>query len=143
MKIYNYHPNYKYFISEGFADPSPLDPPGVWLIPANATEIEVPDCKSNEIQIFNGTSWDIIEDKRGIYYSTETQELLENYNPIESPPNTTTEKPPEIPEGYRLEWSNEWILIENPKLEVLTPLEKLQNSGLTIEELKELLGLTP
>lgn len=140
MKIYNYHPDYKYFYCESEADPSPLEP-GVFLIPAHATDIEPPTCESNQIQIFNGTSWNIIEDKRGTYYSTQTQQVIENYNPLISPENATTQQPPEVTEGYKLTWNDEWVLEELPPPPVLTPEEKLAQSGLTIEELKGLLGL--
>ena len=140
MKIYNYHPDYKYFYCESEADPSPLEP-GVFLIPAHATDIKPPTCESNQIQIFNETSWDIIEDKRGTYYSIQTQQVIENYNPLISPENATTQQPPEVTEGYKLTWNDEWVLEELPPPPVLTPEEKLAQSGLTIEELKGLLGL--
>ena len=140
MKIYNYHPDYKYFYCESDADPSPLEP-GVFLIPAHATDIKPPTCELNQIQIFNETSWDIIEDKRGTYYSIQTQQVIENYNPLISPENATTQQPPEVTEGYKLTWNDEWVLEELPPPPVLTPEEKLAQSGLTIEELKGLLGL--
>jgi hypothetical protein len=140
MKIYNYHPDYKYFYCESIADESPLEP-GVFLIPAHATDIEPPTCESNQIQIFNGTSWDIIEDKRGTYYSIQTRQVIENTNPLEAPENATKEVPPEVTEGYDLIWNDEWILKELPPLPALTPEEKLAQSGLTVEELKGLLGL--
>ena len=144
MKIYNYHSEYKYFINTSIADESPLEP-GVLLIPAHATDIESPTCDSNQIQIFNGTSWDIVEDKRGTYYTTVSSDniqiqLIENYNPLETPENSTKEVPPEIPEGYYLIWDDGWVIKQKT---VLTPEEKLRKSGLTVEELKSLLGLTP
>jgi hypothetical protein len=120
---------------------APLEP-GKWLIPAHATDIEPPTCESNQIQVFNGKSWDIIEDQRGIYYSTKTREVIENDNPLETPENATKEVPPEVPEGYILTWNDEWVLEELPPPPVLTAEEKLQQSGLTVEELKELLGLS-
>ena len=140
MKIYNYYPDYKYFYLESEADPSPLQP-GVFLIPAHATDIEPPTCESNQIQIFNGTSWNIIEDRRGTYYSTQTQQVIENKNPLETPENSTKEVPPEVTGGYKLTWNNGWVIEELPPLPALTPEEKLAKSGLTIEELKGLLGL--
>ena len=140
MKIYNYHPDYKYFYLESEADPSPLQP-GVFLIPAHATDIEPPTCESNQIQIFNGTSWNIIEDRRGTYYSTQTQQVIENKNPLETPENSTKEVPPEVTGGYKLTWNNGWVIEELPPLPALTPEKKLAQSGLTIEELKGLLGL--
>ena len=144
MKIYNYHSEYKYFINTSIADESPLEP-GVFLIPAHSTTIEPPTCESNQIQIFNGTSWDIVEDKRGTYYTTVSSDniqiqLIENYNPLEAPENSTKEVPPEIPEGYYLIWDDGWVVKQKT---VLNPEEKLRKSGLTVEELKSLLGLTP
>ena len=122
MEIYNYHPEYKNFTAVSIADESPLEP-GVFLIPAYATDIKPPICESNQIQIFNGTSWDIIEDKGGIYYSTETQQVIENMNPLEAPENATKEEPPEVPEGYTLTWNGSWILEELPPPPVLTASE--------------------
>ena len=142
MKIYNYHSKYKNFILESIADESTLEP-GIFLIPAYATDIKPPICESNQIQIFNGISWDIIEDKRGTYYSTETREVIENYDPLEARENTTKEVPPEVTEGKVLKWNDGWVLEYIPSLPVLTPAEKLSSAGLTIEELKSILGLTP
>jgi hypothetical protein len=113
-------------------------------IPAHATNIKPPTCELNQIQIFNGTSWNIIEDRRGTYYSTQTQQVIENDNPLETPENSTKEFPPEVADGYKLNWNNKWVLEELPPLPpppVLTPEEKLAQSGLTVEELKGLLGL--
>jgi hypothetical protein len=138
MKIYHYHPDYKIYLGSSDADPSPLEP-GVFLIPAYSTDIEPPTCESNQIQIFNETSWDIIEDQRGTYYSTQTQQVIENYNPLSPPENSTKEQPPEVARGYKLTWDNEWLLEELPLPPELTPLEKLKQIGLTIEELKTLL----
>jgi hypothetical protein len=152
MKIYNYHQELKYFIGEDYAFESPLEP-GIFLIPAHATDIKPPQCGLREIQIFNGTSWDVIEDKRGTYYSTkkpeiinsfykfEAVDIIKNDNPLKAPENSTKEKPPEVPEGYYLTWNDGWVLEEIPLPPVLTPQEKLENLGLTIEDLKDLLGL--
>lgn len=154
MKIYHYHPFYKYFICDGIAQPSPLDPPGVWLVPAHATDTPPPEYSEGFISVFNNDSWEIIEDKRGIYYSIITQEEILNDNPHITPENTTKEKPPEVLDGYILEWDNQWILKENKLPETpepivqngedfskLTPEEKLQKIGLSIDDLKTLLGI--
>jgi hypothetical protein len=140
MKIYNYHPDHKTYLGSSDADPSPLEP-GVFLIPAHATEIEPPQCSDCEIPVFNGTSWDTVENCCGTYYSIPSGQEIQHNNPLEPPENTTKEQPPEVPEGYILEWNNQWELKEIPSPPVLTPEEKLQASGLTVEELKELLGL--
>ena len=142
MEIYNYHPEYKHLTGVSIADESPLEP-GVFLIPAYATDIKPPEVSESKIQVFKDNQWNIVEDKKGIYYSTQTQEVIENYNPLEAPENATRENPPEVPEGKVLKWNNGWVLEDIPPLPVLTPEEKLANAGLTIEELKSLLGLTP
>jgi hypothetical protein len=192
MKIYNYHPYYKYFISCTDADESPLEP-GVFLIPAHATDIEPANCEDYEIQVFTENGWEIITNHSGTYFDTNTQEQFEWNNPFEKPENgtktfppeveegfaliwqnddwsiieskagiyyniltgleiinedpfnepqdATREKPPQAPEGYGVIWNDGWELIEMPKPEPLTPQQKLEAAGLTVEELKELLGL--
>lgn len=142
MRIYNYHPKYGYYISTSYADESPLEP-GVWLMPAYATEIEPPKCKNNQIQIFNGVKWKNVVDKRGTYYSTQTFESINNIDPLNYPENSTKEPPPDVPKGKILKWDKGWILEDDQSLPQLTPLEKLESVGLTIEELKTLLGLDP
>ena len=142
MEIYNYHPEYKHFTAVSIADESPLEP-GVFLIPAYATDIKAPQYGEGFIPVFEDDQWKIVEDKKGIYYSTQTQEVIENYNPLQQPENTTKEVPPEVTEGKVLKWNDGWVLEDIPPLPVLTPEEKLANAGLTIEELKSLLGLTP
>jgi hypothetical protein len=140
MKIYHYHPEYKIYLGSSNADPSPLEP-GVFLIPAHATELEPPTCTECKIPVFNGTSWDIADDCRGTYYSTTTQEEIKHTDPLTPPENVTKEQPPEVPEGYALKWSDGWELIEIPLAPELTPQQKLEQAGLTVEELKELVGL--
>lgn len=142
MKIYNYHPEYKIYLGYSYADESPLEP-GVFLIPAHATELEPPECSSCEVQVFNGSFWELKENYCGVYYSTLTGQKIEHNNPLEPPENATKENPPEVPEGFYLEWNNKWELKESLTQPKLTPEEKLALSGLTVEELKKLLGLTP
>ncbi len=144
MKIYNYHPVYKYFVSEGFAEPSPLDPPDVWLIPAYATTIPAPNYSPGYIPIFDGDSWRMIKDNRGVWYDIDTRMELIVDDPNFLPLNATKKKPPETPEPRerkRIKWENDnWILEDAPR-EELTPEQKLLDAGLTVEELKTLLGL--
>ena len=147
MKIYHYHPEYKHLICDDVAEQSPLDEPGVYLIPAYATSIEPPKFSKGSIPIFINDSWEIVEDKRGLYYNISTGEESYNDNPLQTPENTTAEKPPEVPEGKKLKWDNEWILEDNIQItpEIvnteLTPQEKLERIGLSIDDLKVLLGL--
>ena len=140
MKIYNYHPDYSYFLSEDVADPSPLEP-GAWLIPAHATTVEPPTANDGEVAIFDGTSWSVIEDKRGVYYPYEFPEPEINNNPLEAPLNSTREVPPIITENQTLSWNDGWVVEDLPPQPELTPEEKLANAGLTVDDLRNLLGL--
>lgn len=142
MEIYNYHPEYKYFISQTLADPSPLDPPGVWLIPAHATTEPVPEYSQGFIPVFNGTKWEIITDNRGIWYDTQTLQPYEVQDPNQEQPNSTRIQPPIINPNQKISWDGQnWKVEDLPPPPPLTPEQKLQNAGLTIEELKSLLGL--
>ena len=140
MKIYHYHPEYRHFLSEENADPSPLEP-GKYLVPLHATSVEPPSCNEGEVQVFDGTSWSVVEDRRGIYYSTETLEQIINDNCLESPSNSTKEIPPEIAGNQYLTWDDGWVVNDPAPSPELTPEEKLANAGLTVEELRGLLGL--
>lgn len=78
MKIYNYNDN-GIFIGESIADESPLEK-GVFLIPANATTIEVLPSKVGYTVCFNeeAKKWEYVEDNRGkIIYSKTTKEKIE------------------------------------------------------------------
>lgn len=141
MINYHFSPYYFHFMGAQEAFESPREP-GVYAVPLYATTIEPPECGLREIQIFNGTSWDIVEDQRGTYYSTDGFfQIIENDNPSKAPENATKEVPPEVPEGHYLTWNDGWVLEEIPPPPVLTPQQKLENLGLTIEDLKDLLGI--
>ncbi len=56
MKIYNYHPDTKEYLSEGVADPDPLDP-GNWLIPGSSVTFPPPDPIPGKNIHFEDGSW--------------------------------------------------------------------------------------
>ena len=142
MIIYHYHSEYNHFVGQDDADSSPLEP-GKYLIPANATKIAPPECENGQIQIFDGTFWSVIEDKRGIYYTTEERsDIIINDNPSEAPQDCTREVPPDVEENQYLTWDDGWIINDIVPAEPLTPEQKLANAGLTVEELKGLLGIS-
>jgi hypothetical protein len=142
MINYHFNPYYFHFMGAQEAFESPREP-GVYAVPLYATTIEPPECGLREIQIFNGTSWDIVEDQRGTYYSTDGFfQIIENDNPSKAPENATKEVPPEVPKGHYLTWNDGWVLEEIPPPPVLTPQQKLENLGLTVEDLKDLLGIS-
>jgi hypothetical protein len=142
MEIYNYHPEYNHFISKSIADESPLEP-GVFLIPACATDLSIPDYGVGTIPIFADDHWDVVEDRSGIWYRIPSGDQFEIINPLEDPGNATRIAPPDLSrylQPHEYVWENDnWAIkpISEP-----TPLEKLEKAGLTVEELKELLGLT-
>jgi hypothetical protein len=140
MKVYHYHSKYKYYLGNSYADESELEP-GIFLIPANSTTLPPPELQTkSQVQIFNGTSWNIVENQSGVYYSTITNREIFNEDPAKQPENSTKEKPPEVPYGHYLMWNNGWEIKEIP-MPNLTPKEKLARFGLTVEELKTLLEL--
>ena len=143
MIIYHYHPEYNYFVGQDDADPSPLEP-GKYLTPLHATRIAPPECEDGQIQIFDGTFWSVVEDRRGTCYYTDLSGSIFNYNPSTMPTGTTKDIPPEVGENQELIWDDGWVLnnVEPAEPVVLTPEQKLANAGLTVEELKGLLGIS-
>lgn len=121
------------------ADESPLEPE-VYLIPSHSTKIKPPICSDSEIQVFEESGWKIVDNVSGVYYTTSQDEFIgqEFYHehPLNYPENSTKETPPEVPEGYHLEWENSWKIVETP---IPTLEEKLNRLGIDIEELKSLL----
>lgn len=59
-EIYNYHPATAEFVGASYADESPLEP-GVFLIPANATEMKPPAPREGFARVFDGEKWAYIE----------------------------------------------------------------------------------
>lgn len=143
--IYNYHPEYKYFTLQSEAMPDPLEW-GVYLAPAHSTCIQPPPVSNNEIQIFNTETktWSVIPDNRGIYYSTSEENFGQEitvYDPCANVETLTQIQPNfvDVEEGNTLDWNGtNWI--QKPITQP-TPQEKLQNLGLTVEDLRVLLDL--
>jgi hypothetical protein len=103
MKIFHYHPKTGAFLSEGTADPSPLEP-GKWLVPAYATATMPPAAQSGKQAVWVDSAWQL--------------------QPIPTPEPAPTPEQPEF---------------EPPA--ILTPEQKLAAAGLTVAELRTLLGL--
>lgn len=73
MDIYNYHPTTKEYVSTTIAKLDPIDE--LPLIPAHATTIIIPTILDGYTIIFNGSSWDNVEDNRNLTtYNILTQE---------------------------------------------------------------------
>lgn len=56
MNIYHFHPVSGVFVGQGVADESPLEE-GVFLIPAHATPLALPNVPDGSRAVFNGASW--------------------------------------------------------------------------------------
>lgn len=69
--IYVYHPDSGEFLNFTSADESPLEP-GLFLIPAHATDIVPPTIGANEIAVFIGGAWAICPDFRWQIYYDQT-----------------------------------------------------------------------
>ena len=62
MRIYNYDPEDKFFLNEREADIDPITK--TFMLPAYATFVAPPtNWPKGTIPVFNGTNWDIVEDK--------------------------------------------------------------------------------
>jgi hypothetical protein len=158
MKEYHYHPEYKYFEYETDAYPSPREP-GKYLLSANATNIVPPETTDGFIPIFDGNSWVIIEDNRGLYYCKDSLSCSNVEDPSFNDDNFTTIPPPleKKLDNEGIKWccdSNNWVIEnlqgpeepelmhfdeENP-LENMSVEEKLSIIGLTVDDLKSLLS---
>lgn len=105
MKIYNYHPLTKEFLSEGIADADPLVE-GNWLIPAHATTVPVPEIQSGHVPVFDGSQWLQAEDHRGVkIYDIATAQRSEIKDLGELPDGVTTIAPDvEFPKWNGKKW---------------------------------------
>jgi hypothetical protein len=127
MTIYHYHPTYKYYTGSSQADESPLEP-GVYLIPAHATDIVPPNCAPTEIQVLKDNQWAIYDNKIGTYYKIETREEFFNEDPINVPTGYTKEIPPEPQEGYIIKYENlVWQQVPDLDLMKTAKLRQVEN----------------
>lgn len=55
-RVYSFHPRTREFAGHELAHESPLEP-GVWHVPANATEIAPPDIPNDHICRWDGHKW--------------------------------------------------------------------------------------
>lgn len=70
--IYHFSPSTGEYIGTTTAEESPLEP-GVYLIPAHATELQPLDCGEHEVSCFSDGAWTVRPDWRGV-------ELWSTYN---------------------------------------------------------------
>lgn len=123
MDIYNYSNITGEYVGTSQADPSPLEQ-GVWLIPANATEIAPPSVTGNEVAVFENGAWQKLADFRGTKYWTDSETETEiNEIGVTVPANATTQAPPtENAPLYDLT-EGAWVLNEARQAEALALAE--------------------
>lgn len=63
MKIHNYSPTTGEYLNTTVADESPLEP-GIFMIPALATDMTPPTLKANEVAVFSAGVWVVVPDYR-------------------------------------------------------------------------------
>lgn len=63
MKIHNYSPTTGEYLNTTVADESPLEP-GIFMVPALATDVAPPTLKANEVAVFAAGAWSVVPDYR-------------------------------------------------------------------------------
>jgi hypothetical protein len=134
MKLYNYDPITHEYTGTFDADESPLEP-GVFLIPANSTEVKVPKLKGNQIAVFDGV-WSIVDDLRGkiAYNKVDGSEVdIETLGTLDTL-LTLDAKPSEFHYWVDGVWSLDQLkLKENIKEQIKSKRDELQeNNGFKV-----------
>jgi hypothetical protein len=126
MLIYWTHPDTREFSSVGVANESPLEP-GVFAIPADATTVEPPEREEGRARVFRDGVWTQVEDHRGEHYWDEQgMEVRIDYLG-EVAEGLRSEPPP--PQPTPPLWTS------------LSTEEKLEAMGISIDDLRALLGV--
>jgi hypothetical protein len=126
MKIYWTHPDTREFTSVGHANESPLEP-GVFAIPADATTVEPPEPEQGHARVFKDGAWAQVPDHRGETWWTEEGVEVVIYELGEPPEGWSNEPPPPSPPP--------------PSPIPMTPEQRLEALGLSLADLRQLLGL--
>ena len=102
MKAYSFDPSTGEYIGECVAQESPKEK-GVYLLPANSTDVAPSAAGDNESAVWDGVLWTIVDDFRGAVFWTDccTRHVIVSLGEI-VPDNLPTTPPP-----------NDMVLIEN------------------------------
>ena len=76
--LHHYHPFTKEYVGSSAARENPLEK-GKFLYPKNSTLVDIVDIPKGSVAVFDGTSWDIVKDNRGvIYYDIDGNKFIHN-----------------------------------------------------------------
>lgn len=121
--------------------------PNYYIAPANSTPIAPPTREIGKVSIFDEETqeWSQVDDLSGTYWSTKPETLgqvvlIENpLGPL--PTGITSIQPISVDHTQNLTWSSDSECWDCESKIQLTAEEKLANAGLTVDELKGLLGI--
>lgn len=148
MLIYNYNDNGD-FIGTETAQESPLEP-GVYLIPANATDIPAPTVEAGKVARFLNGTWSSSDPI--IPPDLDVEEIVYTFDPAKGniwvgtsvtengvlPDNSTLIEPPSTNARSDSYWLPDQGIWESRDK---TGDKKLEEIGFTVNELKTLLGI--
>jgi len=106
MKIFHYHPDNGELYASGVADESPREP-GVWHIPAYATDKQPPEQKEGMAIVWRGDDWAYTPDLRGDLVFCTKSAMVGEITTIGPVPEGYTDK---IPLTDQSEWDGSaWV----------------------------------
>lgn len=110
MKIV-YQTNQGYYVSQTYCQESPLEK-GVFLVPSECIEEKPPEVKENEIQYWNGNTWEIKPDYSNKTYYSKIDKSIKYFEIGEEFNNDYTDIPLLENERFQKwdEGSNNWII---------------------------------
>jgi hypothetical protein len=140
MEIYNYNPETGEYINISTADENPLEK-GEYLIPANATTIEPPTARTNQVAVFEKNTWSLKTDHRGeiFYKKSDLSEVVitEIGNISNDYLTSLPDKPLNLPELYLWDGSTyvfSMDLLRNKRNQLLTNTDKYMLSDYPITD---------
>lgn len=125
--IFNYDSATGEFTGKSKADSSPLEP-GIYLIPANATEIPVPETGEHEAAVFRDGAWSVQPDWRGCVLYSTTDGSPVTVSEIGPRPGGTTEMP--RPSEQHVLEGGEWKVDEALKRAAILAAKKAERQAI-------------
>ena len=123
MKIYNYDQITGEFLTESTPNIDPVETEiqgkNVYLIPANATKLEAPTVKVNEVAVFDGEKWEIKADYRGQKVFNKQTQVEEEVAEIGEIAKNFTKVAPQNQYQIWSEDQNGWVIDDSKRDELI------------------------